>query len=344
MRLALLALLTVVLAAPAIAQTQGVHRITRVTDRLWVAEPRFGGANASIIAEDGYTVLVDPHSDPATARALAEEALAITQQPIRYVINTHWHGDHHGGNRALAELYPDQVTFIAHPNTKRDIVDEATPELRRMGGFYATFADKAEAALAAGSFQDGAPISAQQRDQIAAYARELRAFVESSGEYEYHLPELSVDSRITLGDLEILYIGLWAHTEGDLVVRLRDANIMIVGDLLTAPYVVPRSGYPRAYAETIRQLIARNPSAYVLGHGGPVKRGHAFAETMADFLDAVSDWAEKHPVGPAEDAVNDAAIAAFEDRINWEEPGLTFLDFPGLVAMTLSRARIEIGD
>lgn len=326
------------LATPALAQVGGVHQLTRVGDKTWVAEPRFGGANATIIAEDGYTVLVDPHSDPGTAGALAEEAEALTGTPIRYVINTHWHG----GNRSLDERYPSQITFIAHPNTRRDILEHATPELRRMGGFYATFADNADAALQTGAFADGTLITDPQREQIARFVTTLRAFVADSGTYEYLLPEPTVDDRIMVGTLEVFHPGRFAHTEGDLVVRMTGIDVLIVGDLLSAPYVVPRSGYPRAYAETLRGLAASAPRGYILGHGGPLKRGQDFALTMADFMTAIADWVEQGPERDPAQAALHPTIAPYESRIDWNEPGLRFLDFPQLVALTATRAQVEL--
>ena len=41
-------------------------------------------------------------------------------------------------------------------------------------------------------------------------------------------------------------------------------------------------------------------------------------------------------------ALDDEVVSAFESRIDWNEPGLTFLDFNALVSMTVARALEEI--
>src|SRR6185503_9568364 len=70
--------------------------------------------NSSIIVNDNDVVLVDDHVSPAAASVLLDELKAITNKPVRTVINTHFHYDHAHGNQVFA---PD-VEIIGHEFTR----------------------------------------------------------------------------------------------------------------------------------------------------------------------------------------------------------------------------------
>jgi len=73
------------------------------------------GGDANMVAcvgPDGV-LLVDAESPELVAKARAALA-GITDQPIRWVVNTHFHPDHTAGNAALAD-----VNIIAHANTRK---------------------------------------------------------------------------------------------------------------------------------------------------------------------------------------------------------------------------------
>src|SRR6185436_13291365 len=57
--------------------------------------------NSSIIVNDNDVILVDDHVSPAAAWVLLDELKAITDKPVRTVINTHFHYDHSHGNQVF---------------------------------------------------------------------------------------------------------------------------------------------------------------------------------------------------------------------------------------------------
>lgn len=85
---------------------------TPIRDNLYLITGRGGNIVAST-GEDG-TFLVDDQYAPLTERIQA--ALdEITDRPVRFVINTHWHGDHVGGNENFAEA---GAVIVAHENVR----------------------------------------------------------------------------------------------------------------------------------------------------------------------------------------------------------------------------------
>ena len=81
----------------------------------------FGGGSASVFAGDDYVVLIDDVMVP-TAPALLEAVGEVVGRPVDFVINTHVHGDHVGGNALLAG---EGSVVVAHDNLRKRLA--ATP-------------------------------------------------------------------------------------------------------------------------------------------------------------------------------------------------------------------------
>ena len=73
--------------------------------------------NSVFIINDDDVVVVDTTLTPGTAREIIAEIKKLTNKPVKYVINTHWHDDHIMGNAAYREAFPG-VEFIAHSATR----------------------------------------------------------------------------------------------------------------------------------------------------------------------------------------------------------------------------------
>ena len=88
---------------------------TRVSDNVYMLKGS-GGNIGVIVGEDGV-LLVDDQYAPL-ADKIKTAIAAISDQPVRYIINTHWHGDHMGGNEVFAG---DGSIIIAHDNVRTRI-------------------------------------------------------------------------------------------------------------------------------------------------------------------------------------------------------------------------------
>ena len=74
-------------------------------------------SNCGFIVTDEGVVAVDTQLVPLIAREMIKEITAVTDKPIKYAINTHWHTDHIGGNEAF---FPE-ARIIAHELTRQVI-------------------------------------------------------------------------------------------------------------------------------------------------------------------------------------------------------------------------------
>ncbi|MEA3013596.1 MAG: cyclase [Sphingomonadales bacterium] len=102
-------------AAPARAHQPppaGEIRVERIAPGIAVLFGRGGNIGVSYGADGN--ILIDDQYAPATARVVAAVA-TLDPDPIRYVINTHWHGDHTGGNENLGRA---GTVVVAHDNVR----------------------------------------------------------------------------------------------------------------------------------------------------------------------------------------------------------------------------------
>src|SRR3977135_3131495 len=101
------------------------HQPARVRDGLCAATPapRYKvNSNAAVIVTNDGVIVVDSHSKPSAAYALYREIQAITRQPIKKIINTHFHWDHWQGNQVYAEANPG-LEILSSQRTLENITD-----------------------------------------------------------------------------------------------------------------------------------------------------------------------------------------------------------------------------
>ena len=128
-RLALAGALGSALAAPLGAQ-QGLDTVQVQATQLGRGVYMLTGAGGNIglaVGEDA-AFLVDDQFAPLTSKILAA-IRAVTDKPVRFLVNTHWHFDHTGGNENLSKA---GTVIVAHENVrKRMSVEQFIASLNR---------------------------------------------------------------------------------------------------------------------------------------------------------------------------------------------------------------------
>ena len=87
-------------------------KVTKVAGTVYMLEGAGGNIGASV-GDDGIVVVDDQYAPLADRIQAALKG--ITDKPVRFIINTHYHGDHTGGN----EFFQKQAPIIAHDNVRR---------------------------------------------------------------------------------------------------------------------------------------------------------------------------------------------------------------------------------
>ena len=93
-------------------------KVSKVSGNIYMLEGA-GGNIAASVGEDGIVIVDDQFAPLADKIAAALKNLGITNKPVRFVINTHYHGDHTGGNEPFNNA---GSTIIAHDNVRKRLL------------------------------------------------------------------------------------------------------------------------------------------------------------------------------------------------------------------------------
>ncbi|WP_350287816.1 MBL fold metallo-hydrolase [uncultured Croceitalea sp.] len=85
----------------------------KLSDNIYVLFGAGGNIGLAIGEETAY--LIDDQFDPLSDKILAH-VKTLTDKPVKWVLNTHWHGDHTGGNKNMAT---QGAIIIAHENVRQ---------------------------------------------------------------------------------------------------------------------------------------------------------------------------------------------------------------------------------
>jgi glyoxylase-like metal-dependent hydrolase (beta-lactamase superfamily II) len=117
-----LAAVLVLAASPLLAQPQDFSKVEikaeKVADGIYMLAG--SGGNIGLSVGKSGTYVIDDQYAPLTDKILAA-IRAITPEPVRFVVNTHWHGDHTGGNENMGKT---GALLIAHENVRRRMSTE----------------------------------------------------------------------------------------------------------------------------------------------------------------------------------------------------------------------------
>jgi cyclase len=111
-----IAILTLLSSALCLAQDQDFSKVeikvTKVAGTVYMLQGAGGNIGASV-GDDGIVVVDDQYAP--LAEKIQAALKGITDKPVRFIINTHYHHDHTGGN----EFFQKQAPIIAHDNVRK---------------------------------------------------------------------------------------------------------------------------------------------------------------------------------------------------------------------------------
>lgn len=291
--LALLLLAIAFISTPTSAQSQSFN-IVKVADGVYAGIGQKGvfGNGAFIVTQD-FVVVVDTQLRPTWARDMIAEIKKVTDKPVRYVINTHWHSDHTLGNQAYVAAYGPSVEFIGQSNTREDLIAKGVPNLQvQLNQAVPDNIARLQKQLADGKDARGNALTSDARTALEfqlslqqAYLAELPQIhiVPSTITYENEMSIYAPDKEIRL------YHFSYAHTRGDTVVYLPKEKVVITGDLLTNGIPNTKNSYPVEWITTLEGIDKLDWTTAIPGHGD-VQQGKTQLETLLSYWkDVVAD-------------------------------------------------------
>ncbi len=280
-------------AAPRAASGQaGDFELVRLAEGVYVArrtEPPglTVNANSVFIINEADVVVVDATLTPGTAREELAALRRLTDKPVRYVVNTHWHGDHQMGNYVYAEAFP-QLAVVAHVETQKQLEGYTSTFI---GRYQKTTADVRQQ-LETGKALDGKPLTEEARKELQKNLAGREQVLAEFKDFRMRVPNLafSEELNIDLGDREvqIKFLGR-GNTKGDAVVYLPKERILVAGDLLAHPVPYLGGGFPSELVKTLRRMSRLDAETIVPGHGEVLRGEYArnYLNQVTDFVEAV---------------------------------------------------------
>lgn len=234
--------------------------------------------NAVVITTPDGVVVFDSNGTPTAARAVIAAIRELTPQPVKYVVNSHWHWDHWYGTEAYIDAFPG-VQVIAHEGTKRMMAGPAI-EFNRPGlesdlpGYLEMLEDRLKRTPPQN------PAALQERIAMG------RWFLDEKRRVKHVLPHVTYTDRhvIRLGgrEIELVHVDR-AVTPGDTMIVLPRERIVLAGDVLVNPISFALSVYPAGWIRTLEWLDAFDAAVIVPGHGDPMRDETKLKATLEIF-------------------------------------------------------------
>ena len=288
---------------PSLAAAQQVDphfKIEKLSDGVFAAvrtDPPGWGANANnlfIIDNDGV-VVVDTNFGPSSTKDVLKALRGLTDKPVRFVINTHWHDDHVLGNQVYRDAFPG-VQFIAHAATREYLPGKGLEARKQMMDGAPNFANDLRGFLKSGKSPAGGELTAEERAAFESDVAMIDRYAADIPSFDVVLPTITVEDRLTLyrGNRAVVIQSVGAgHTAGDLVVYLPAEGILATGDLVVAP--VPLVGGDQSHIATwigaLDRISALHATTILPGHG-PIMHDDSYVQQMAGAFRAIKDYVD----------------------------------------------------
>jgi len=249
-------------------------------------------ANNLFVIDDDGVVVVDTNFGATSTREVLAALRAITDRPVKYVINTHPHDDHLLGNQVYREVFP-HAEFIAHAFTRDYLPGKGLEARQRQVAALPQFKAQLENMVREGKTPSGRTLTDEERGGYSSDVGLIGRYLADAPSFQIVLPTIAITSQLTLHragrDVEIRFLG-GGHTAGDLVVFLPKERILATGDLVVAP--VPLVGSDQSHIgpwiSSLDQIVDLQPAVIVPGHG-PVMRDLSYVNQMARMFRTVRE-------------------------------------------------------
>jgi len=259
---------------PAVAQAPlPAPRVVSLGEGIYVlhnprANESWPQSNSLVVVGSKAVLVVDANYLPGTAQGDIDIIRGLTDKPVRYLVNTHWHYDHTNGNSVYRREFPG-LSIVAHPETRR-LLRENSP--RYLASVLApdspvrkSVRNSRKVLTELGDTGDTADRSLYQR-RLAQRELELAQLATVVTE----LPDRLVDRELALdlGGRRVLirHFGR-GNTPGDLVVILPRERIVATGDLVVSPVPYAYNSSPGSWIGVLDSILALGPAIVVPGHG-----------------------------------------------------------------------------
>jgi cyclase len=334
------ALMLCLLAVGSSAQTPAAPTRTELAPGIFL----FSGGGYGDVGLDGNSIVItsgdgvlvfDTNGTPSASAAVLAEIRRISNQPVKWIVNSHWHWDHWYGTETYTHAFPD-VRIVSHEKNRELMIRPALE-------FNRPFLD------------EQLPRYLESMEKRAADKPELKPLLETDTAFflekknvHHVFPNVTFTDRLTieLGErhIEVLNYGRGV-TPGDTFVYLPREKILLLGDLIVNPITFALSGFPSEWLRVLERVDALEATTMVTGHGAPLHDKTLLHATMAVFRVLRKEGKAAKEQGLDPDQAKEAILPGLHDlmvTITGDRPALNDAFKSQLVDWYLHRVYEEL--
>ncbi len=272
--------------AQAIPGTAGLFRIEKVADGVYAAIARpqaLINCNAAIFEQEKDLLIVDTHSKPSAVVSLVSQLKKeVSQKPVKYIVNSHFHWDHTQGAPTYKRIAP-HADIVSSEITRKLISENGAQRLKES-------VEAAMAALPGYKEKAAAAKTAEEKTYYQQVALDTQSYISEMKDYKPELPNLTFDSDLIIHDkahdLHLAFRGR-AHTAGDVVVYCPQKKVIATGDLMHGFAPNMMDGFPLAWPDTLKAVVKFEFDHLIGGHGA-VQHSSERLSQMAGYIEELT--------------------------------------------------------
>ena len=280
---------------------EGVYAITHADAILSFPD---GGtdwphSNVGVVVGSSGVLVIDTDFSPSRAAADIALIRRVTKLPVRYVVNTHWHGDHTHGNAVYADSFPGVIIAGSRDNAGYIGINQARYPRSSVAPGSAARGVLAgyEATLAHGADSTGRPLRTSERMLLTRVIGQWRRQLHEFTLVRPAPPTMLFDTTLSidLGGRRVELVNRGhANSPSDVTVYVPAQRVLFTGDIVVWPVPYTFDAYPTHWIRVLRDL-ERIPAATIVPGHGSVFTDFTYVRQLRELLE--------HAVGRADSLI-----------------------------------------
>jgi cyclase len=213
----------------------------------------------------------------------------MTNQPMRFLVHTHWHPDHLLGDNEFRTAFPN-VVIVSTTFTQKAIAERAPKYVEGVAEQGPAYAASIRKHIADGKDDNGKLLTDADRRYLADFANSVDFATVEFKQAKLIRPDLTFDHNlsVTLGkrEVQVLFLGR-GNTGGDAVIFVPDSKVVITCDLLVFPTPYSYGSYLTEWVQTLARVKTLGATTIVPGHG-PVEHDNSYIDLVTSLLESVT--------------------------------------------------------
>ncbi len=256
--------------------------------------------NSTIIINDRDVIVFDATGSPTGARQIVNKIKELTDKPVRYLINSHGHGDHTLGNEEFIKAFP-MCEIISRRETRKYMQAPKGSKGKNRGIAYVyEYSEKEEfekrVKYITGEIErvtkEAKPGYEKVVDNLTEYLeKDLELRRQEYSKLTVTPPTLTLEKEISIfrgeREIQILYLGK-GDTTSDIWLYLPNEKILCSPDAIVNPIPYGFSRHQIAWLETLKEVMNIEYDILIPGHG-EIQYDKKYLSMLIDLLQSIQN-------------------------------------------------------